>query len=52
MLGDFHTAEDAAQNAFLAAFQNLSSLRRRAAFGAWMLKIARRQDQNGECKNR
>ncbi len=43
VLGDFHTAEDAAQNAFLAAYQNLSSLREREAFGAWLLKIARRE---------
>jgi len=43
VLGDFHAAEDAAQNAFLMAYQNLDSLRKRDAFGAWVLKIARRE---------
>ncbi len=43
VLGDFHAAQDAAQNAFLMAYQNLRSLRKRDAFGAWMLKITRRE---------
>ena len=43
VLGDLHAAEDAAQDAFVKAYENLRSLRDRAAFGAWLLKIVRRQ---------
>jgi len=42
-LGDYHAAEDAAQEAFVAAYENLGGLRNPASFGAWVLKIARRQ---------
>ena len=38
-----HTAEDVAQDAFVAAYVNLRTLRRPAAFGGWLLRIARRQ---------
>ena len=41
ILRDRHLAEDAAQDAFVAAYRNLSSLRDRAAFGGWLLNIAR-----------
>jgi len=41
ILGDIHSAEDAAQNAFVKAYQKLASLRNNSAFGAWILKIAR-----------
>jgi len=41
VLGDIHSAEDAAQNAFVKAYQKLGSLRNSSAFGAWILKIAR-----------
>ena len=43
ILGDFHTAEDVAQDTFIKAYTNLASLRRRSAFGSWLLKIARRE---------
>ena len=43
MLGDYHAAEDAAQEAFVAAYQNLGSLRDRSVFGAWVIKIVRRE---------
>lgn len=41
-LGDFHLAEDAAQEAFLLAFRDLSALREPAAFGSWLRKIVRK----------
>lgn len=40
---DSHRADDVAQEAFVAAFQNLSSLRDRSNFGAWLLGIVRRK---------
>ncbi len=43
VLGNRHAAEDAAQNAFLSAYENLGRLRKASAFGAWVVKIARRQ---------
>lgn len=42
-LGDYHAAEDAAQDAFVAAYENLGALRDPGSFGAWVLKIARRE---------
>lgn len=38
-LGDHHLAQDAAQMAFVAAFQNLRKLRDPAAFPAWLRRI-------------
>jgi len=43
VLKDRHEASDAAQEAFVIAYRKLRALRRPSAFGAWMLKIARRQ---------
>lgn len=42
MLRDRHLAQDAAQEAFVKAYEKLASLRRAGAFGPWLLKIARR----------
>jgi RNA polymerase sigma factor (sigma-70 family) len=39
ILGDFHLAEDAAQEAFVEAYRELKSLREPAAFGAWFRTI-------------
>lgn len=39
ILGDFHLAEDAAQNAFLTAFLNLESVEKPEAFPGWMRRI-------------
>ena len=40
---DDHTAsQDAAQEAFIRAYEKLGSLRRASAFGSWLLMIARR----------
>lgn len=43
VLGDYHAAEDAAQEAFVAAYQDLGRLRNCRLFGAWVAKIARRE---------
>lgn len=40
-LGDYHAAEDAAQEAFVIAYQKLSGLRDAASFGPWLLTIVR-----------
>ena len=40
-LGDHHAAEDAAQEAFVTAYQKLSGLRDNACFGPWLLTIVR-----------
>ncbi len=42
VLNDFHAAQDVAQDAFLVAYEKLGTLRKPAAFGAWLLRIARR----------
>ncbi|MGA2059923.1 MAG: sigma-70 family RNA polymerase sigma factor [Thermoguttaceae bacterium] len=41
VLGDFHWAQDAAQEAFVIAYQKLGGLRDAASFGPWLLRIAR-----------
>jgi RNA polymerase sigma-70 factor (ECF subfamily) len=46
ILGDFHRAEDAAQEAFIRAWKKLPDLRNQAAFGPWITKIARRSAIN------
>ncbi|MCA9886256.1 MAG: RNA polymerase sigma factor [Anaerolineae bacterium] len=38
-LGDFHAAQDAAQEAFITAYENLDSLRDAEAFPAWLRRI-------------
>jgi RNA polymerase sigma-70 factor (ECF subfamily) len=42
-LGDYHEAEDVAQEAILAMFMNIKKLRNPEAFDAWMSRIIRRQ---------
>ncbi len=39
VLGDAYLAEDAAQEAFVVAWQKLSQLREPAAFGGWLKRI-------------
>jgi len=39
ILGDFHLAEDAAQEAFIEAYRDLPNLREPAAFSSWFRKI-------------
>ena len=43
---DHHTAQDVAQDTFVAAYEKLRALRDGSAFGAWLLQIARRQAVN------
>ncbi|HWB08921.1 MAG TPA: sigma-70 family RNA polymerase sigma factor [Pirellulales bacterium] len=40
---DSHAADDVAQEAFVAAFKTLSSLRDRSSFAGWLLGIVRRR---------
>ncbi len=42
VLRDAHLAQDAAQDAFVKAYEKLGALRRAGAFGPWLLKISRR----------
>jgi RNA polymerase sigma factor (sigma-70 family) len=42
-LGDSHSAEDAAQDAFIAAYTHLDQLRSPGKFGAWFRQIVRSQ---------
>ena len=42
VLDDYHLASDVAQDAFVAAYENLPGLRKPAAFGPWLMKITRR----------
>ena len=43
VIGDFHSSQDAAQEAFIIAYQELNQLRDAASFGPWLLQIARRR---------
>jgi RNA polymerase sigma-70 factor (ECF subfamily) len=42
ILSDYHSAEDAAQEAFVRAYRQLPKLGRPQAFGPWLMKIVRR----------
>jgi len=42
VLGDHTSAQDAAQDAFVRAYENLPALRKSSAFGPWLMKITRR----------
>ena len=42
ILGDSHSADDAAQDGLVKAYQNLAGLRKADAFGPWIMKITRR----------
>lgn len=43
VLGDFHLAQDVAQETFLAAYQELEKLENAAAFPGWLRQIVRTQ---------
>ncbi len=42
VLGDYHSATDVSQDAFLRAYERLAGLRKPDAFGHWLMKITRR----------
>ena len=42
VLRDRHLAQDAAQDAFVKAYQKLGSLRKAPSFGSWLMKISHR----------
>jgi RNA polymerase sigma factor (sigma-70 family) len=42
VLGDYHSATDASQDAFVRAYERLAGLRKPEAFGPWLMKITRR----------
>ncbi len=43
VLGDYHAAQDAAQEAFVTAYRKLGGLRKGSSFGPWVRKIAKRE---------
>jgi RNA polymerase sigma factor (sigma-70 family) len=42
VLGDYHSASDVSQEAFVKAYEQLAELRKPEAFGPWLMKIAHR----------
>jgi RNA polymerase sigma-70 factor (ECF subfamily) len=42
VLGDYHSAADVSQDAFLKAYDRLAGLRKPEAFGPWLMRITRR----------
>ncbi|MGB2865692.1 MAG: sigma-70 family RNA polymerase sigma factor [Sedimentisphaerales bacterium] len=42
VLGDYHSAADVSQEAFVKAYEQIDGLRKPEAFGPWLMKIARR----------
>jgi len=43
LMGDFHAAQDVAQDAFVIAFRKLEQLRDARTFGPWLLSIVKRE---------
>lgn len=43
ILGNYHAAQDVAQEAFVKAYQCLGGLRQRSSFGPWVRQIAQRE---------
>jgi RNA polymerase sigma factor (sigma-70 family) len=42
VVGNYHSAADVAQDAFVRAYERLAELRRLESFGPWLMKITRR----------
>ena len=42
VLGNYHSATDVSQDAFVRAYERLAGLRRPESFGPWLMKITRR----------
>ncbi|MCG9131303.1 sigma-70 family RNA polymerase sigma factor, partial [Candidatus Poribacteria bacterium] len=45
-IGDFHYAEEITQDAFLRAYQSLSTLKKPSSFSKWLCTIAENQSLN------
>ena len=43
VLGDYHAAQDAVQEAFVTAYKKLGGLRKGSSFGPWVREIARHE---------
>jgi len=43
VVGDFHLAQDVAQDSFVIAYKKLDQLRDAASFGPWLLSIVQRE---------
>ena len=43
IVGDFHAAQDVAQDAFVIAYRKLTKLQKAQAFGPWLLSIVKRE---------
>jgi RNA polymerase sigma factor (sigma-70 family) len=42
VLGEYHSATDVSQDAFVKAYERLAGLRKPESFGPWLMKITRR----------
>ncbi len=42
VIGDYHSATDVSQEAFIRAYERLAGLRKPESFGPWLMKITRR----------
>jgi len=42
VLGEYHSATDVSQDAFVRAYERLAGLRKPESFGPWLMKITRR----------
>jgi RNA polymerase sigma-70 factor (ECF subfamily) len=42
VMGDYHSASDISQEAFVKAYEQLAGLRKPEVFGPWLMKITRR----------
>jgi RNA polymerase sigma-70 factor (ECF subfamily) len=42
VLGDYHSATDVSQDAFVRAYERMAGLRKPESFGPWLMKITRR----------
>ena len=50
VVGDFHAAQDVAQDAFVIAFKKLAQLRDGRTFGPWLLSIVKREGARAKRK--
>ena len=50
IVGDFHLAQDVAQESLVDAFRQLHQLRQKSAFGSWLLTSVRRRARRARAK--